>query len=123
MTISGWDVVWALKRSLTIPLAHVVGAKVESVAGKPGWKIAGTDIPRGFSAGWFRRQGRNEFWVARQTAEVVVIELRDEKYARLVLVDDPQRSPTGQRRNRLIRLTESAGCSHRRPANTSWTQV
>jgi hypothetical protein len=91
VTISGWDVVWALKRSLTIPLAHVVGAEVESVAGKPGWKIAGTGIPRGLSAGWFRKQGKNEFWVARQTAEAVSIRLRDEKYARLVLqVEHPQ---------------------------------
>jgi hypothetical protein len=91
VTISGWDVVWALKRGLTIPLAHVVGAEVESVAGKPGWKIAGTGIPRGLSAGWFRKQGKNEFWVARQTAKAVSIRLRDEKYARLVLqVDHPQ---------------------------------
>jgi hypothetical protein len=91
LTISGWDVAWALSHGLTIPLAHVVGAEVESVAGKPGWKIAGTGIPRGFSAGWFRKQGKNEFWVARQTAEAVSIRLRDEKYARLVLqVDNPQ---------------------------------
>ena len=91
VTISGWDVAWALSRGLTIPLAHVVGAEVESVAGKPGWKIIGTGIPRGLSAGWFRKQGRNEFWVARQTAEAVSIRLRDEKYARLVLqVAHPQ---------------------------------
>jgi hypothetical protein len=91
VTISGWDVVWSLKRGLTIPLAHVVGAEVESVAGKPGWRIVGTGIPRGFSAGWFRKQGKNEFWIARQSAEVVSIRLRDEKYARLVLqVDNPR---------------------------------
>jgi hypothetical protein len=91
VTISGWDVIWALSHGLTIPLAHVVGAEVESVAGKPGWKIAGTGIPRGLSAGWFRKQGKNEFWVARQTAEAVSIRLRDEKYARLVLqVEHPQ---------------------------------
>jgi hypothetical protein len=91
VTISGWDVIWALSHGLTIPLAHVVGAEVESVAGKPGWKIAGTGIPRGFSAGWFRKQGKNEFWVARQSAEAVSIRLRDEKYARLVLqVEHPQ---------------------------------
>jgi hypothetical protein len=91
VTISGWDVIWALKRSLTVPLRNVVSAEVESMAGKPGWKIAGTNIPRGFSAGWFRRQGKNEFWVSRQKAEAVAIRLRDEKYARLVLqVEDPQ---------------------------------
>ena len=91
VSITGWDVVWSLRRSLTVPLANVVDARVESVAGKPGWKIAGTGIPWGFSAGWFRRQGKNEFWVAHQSAEVVAITLRNERYTRLVLeVADPQ---------------------------------
>jgi hypothetical protein len=91
LTISGWDVAWALSHGLTIPLAHVVGAEVESVAGKPGWKIAGTGIPRELAAVRFRKDGQRSFWIAHQKAAAVVIELRDERYARLVLqVDHPQ---------------------------------
>ena len=89
--ISGWDMVWALKRELTVPLANVVGATVEGVAGKPGWKLVGTGIPRGLSAGRFRKDGQTSFWVAHQQAEAVVIALRDERYAKLVLqVSNPQ---------------------------------
>jgi hypothetical protein len=89
--MSGLDVIWALRRSLTIPLAHVVEAKVEPVAGKPGWKMWGTGIPRGFSAGKFRSQGKSEFWVAHQKQAALVITLRDETYSRIVLqVENPQ---------------------------------
>lgn len=89
--ISGWDAVWALKRSLRMPLANVAGARVEAVAGKPGWKLIGTGIPRGLAAGLFRKQGQTSFWVAHQQAPALVIDLRNERYARLVLqVDNPQ---------------------------------
>ena len=89
--ITGWDIVWSLKRGLTVPLAHVVEAKVEPVAGKPGWKMWGTGIPRGFSAGKFRSQGKSEFWVAHQKQAALVITLRDESYSRIVLqVENPQ---------------------------------
>jgi hypothetical protein len=91
VSISGMDVIWSLRRSLTVPLAHVVDAKVEPVAGRPGWKVIGTGIPRGFSAGKFRSKGKNEFWVADQKKAALVVTLRDEKYARFVLqVEDPQ---------------------------------
>ena len=89
--ITGWDIVWSLKRGLTVPLAHVIDATVEPVAGRPGWKVIGTGVPRGFSAGKFRSKGKNEFWVADQKEAALVINLRDEKYARFVLqVKDPQ---------------------------------
>ena len=91
VSISGMDVIWSLRRSLTVPLAHVVDATVEPVAGRPGWKVIGTGVPRGFSAGKFRSKGKNEFWVADQKEAALVINLRDEKYARFVLqVKDPQ---------------------------------
>ena len=91
VAISGWDVGWSLKRSLTVPLSHVIDATVEPVAGRPGWKVFGTGIPRGFSAGRFRTKGKNEFWVADQKKAALIITLRDETYARLVLqVENPE---------------------------------
>jgi hypothetical protein len=91
VTMSGLDIIWAMRKSLTVPLAHVVEAKVDQVAGKPGWKMWGTGIPGGFSAGKFRSQGKSEFWVAHQKQAALVIILRDEPYARFVLqVENPQ---------------------------------
>jgi hypothetical protein len=91
VTISGWDAIWALKRGLTIPLNHVVGASVQPVSNKLGFKVAGTGIPGGLKAGWFRAKGENEFWLAHKRTEALEITLRDEKYARLMLqVEDPQ---------------------------------
>lgn len=91
VTISGWDAVWAFKRSLTIPLAHVVGASVEPVSNKPSWRIFGTGIPGGLKAGWFRAKGENEFWLVHRRTTALEIRLRNEKYARLMLqVDDPE---------------------------------
>jgi hypothetical protein len=91
VTISGWDTFWALKRSLTIPLDHVVGASVEPVSNKMGWKVAGTGIPGGIKAGWFRAKGQNEFWLVHKRTEALEIKLRDEKYVRLMLqVEDPE---------------------------------
>ena len=91
VTMSGLDTIWALRKSLTVPLAHVVEVKVEQVAGKPGWKMWGTGIPRGFSAGKFRSQGKSEFWVAHQKQAALAITLRDETYSRIVLqVENPQ---------------------------------
>jgi hypothetical protein len=89
--INGWDAVWALKRGFTIPLNHVVGASVEPVSNKLGWKVAGTGIPGSLKAGWYRAKGENEFWLAHKRTTALEIRLRDEKYARLMLqVDDPQ---------------------------------
>ena len=91
VTVSGWDVLWALKRSLTVPLGNVVEARAVPEAGKPGWKLIGTGIPRGLSAGRFSKDGKVSFWVARQQAPAVVIELRNDRYASYVLqVEDPQ---------------------------------
>jgi hypothetical protein len=91
VTISGWDAVWALKRSLTIPLAHVVGSSVEPVSDKPSWRVFGTGIPGGLMAGWFRAKGQNEFWLVHRRTAALEIRLRDEKYARLMLqVEHPE---------------------------------
>ena len=91
VAISGWDAFWALKRSLTVPLANVVSASVEPVSNKMGFKVAGTGIPGGIKAGWFRAKGQNEFWLAHKRTEALEIKLRDEKYVRLMLqIDDPE---------------------------------
>lgn len=87
----GLDKLWSFTRELRIPLAHVRGATADpGVAGEPrGLRAPGLAVP-GKYAGTFHRDGEATFWNVSDPRDNVVIELRDEKYVRLVLtVADP----------------------------------
>ncbi|MEU8821898.1 hypothetical protein [Actinoplanes sp. NPDC048796] len=91
--VEGMDKLWALKSSLTIPLANVRGATNDpGIVSEPkGVRTAGTNMPGVVVAGSFRREGERIFWDVRDPAKAVVIELTDEHYARLIVqVDDPR---------------------------------
>ena len=54
-------------------------------------RAPGTHIPGVFAAGTFHKDGEKIFWDVRDATRAVVIELRDESFARLVLeVEDPE---------------------------------
>ena len=91
--IEGLNKLWALKSRLTIPLAHVRGATLDPgiVREWKGVRSAGTYMPGLIVAGTFRSQGERIFWDVRDADKAVVIQLREESYARLVLeVGDPR---------------------------------
>ncbi|MEV6970886.1 hypothetical protein AB0M47_37875 [Hamadaea sp. NPDC051192] len=91
--IEGMDKLWALKSRLEIPLANVRGATADPgvVRESRGIRTAGTYMPGVITAGTFRVDGERIFWDVRDPAKAVVIELRDERYARLIVqVDDPR---------------------------------
>jgi hypothetical protein len=91
--VEGMDKLWALKSTLTIPLAHVRSATLDpGIADEPkGIRAGGTRVPRVVTAGTFRQDGERVFWDVRDPQKAVVIELRDEDYARLIVeVDDPR---------------------------------
>ncbi|CAL9444218.1 hypothetical protein SUDANB171_02296 [Streptomyces sp. enrichment culture] len=93
VVIEGLHKVWALKSSLTIPLANVRGATVDPgmIAEPKGIRAPGTRVPGLITAGTFHLHGEKVFWDVRDPAKTVVVELADEEYARLVLqVDDPR---------------------------------
>ncbi|QFZ17162.1 hypothetical protein [Saccharothrix syringae] len=93
VVIEGLDKLWALKSTLTIPLANVRGATADpGIAKEPkGIRAPGTHMPGVITAGTFHLNGDRVFWDVRDPAKAVVIELADERYARLVLqVDDPR---------------------------------
>ncbi|RKT54303.1 hypothetical protein [Saccharothrix australiensis] len=93
VVIEGLNKLWALKSSLTIPLAHVRGATADpGIAKEPkGIRAPGAHLPGVITAGTFHIDGDRVFWDVRDPAKAVVIELADERYARLVLqVDDPR---------------------------------
>src|SRR5437868_3365638 len=94
LEVQGWHKLWALKSRLEIPLAHVKNVYADP---KPamGWfqglKLAGADLPHIFRAGLFYQEGNLVFWDVRHPEKTIVIELEDEKFAKLIVeVDDPE---------------------------------
>ncbi|MDQ3862104.1 MAG: hypothetical protein M3317_01120 [Actinomycetota bacterium] len=91
--VRGMDRLWALKSRLEIPLAHVVGAEVNSEVAQGWWKgirAPGTHMPGVITAGTFYQEGERVFWDVHDPESTVMIHLKDERYARLVIeVDDP----------------------------------
>ena len=91
--VRGMDRLWALKSRLEIPLSHVVGAEVDPEVAqewRKGIRAPGTHVPGVITAGTFYQEGERVFWDVHDPEKTVVIQLRDERYARLVIeVDDP----------------------------------
>ena len=92
--VQGLDRLFALTSRLEIPLSHVLGAQVDPELGHPEWwkslRLTATQIPWIVTAGTFYQEGERVFWDVHDPAKVVVIRLRDERYARLVIgVEDP----------------------------------
>jgi hypothetical protein len=91
--MEGLDRLWALRSSLTIPLANVRGATADPgmISEPTGVRVGGTNVPGVIRAGSFRVDGEHVFWDVHDAAKAVVVELSDERYARLVIeVDDPR---------------------------------
>jgi hypothetical protein len=91
--VRGMDRLWALKSRLEIPLAHVVGAEIDPEVAQ-GWRKSirapGTHVPGVITAGTFYQEGERVFWDVHDPESTVVIHLKDDLYARLVIeVDDP----------------------------------
>jgi hypothetical protein len=95
ITLTCWDRVWALKKHLSIPLAHVKSIQVQSPP-RMNWKnlrAPGTSWPGKIRAGsyWSWETHEWSFWNVRKSQRVVVIDLDGEKYSRLVLqVENPE---------------------------------
>jgi len=91
--VRGMDRLWALRSRLEIPLSHVEGAEAApEVAGRwwQGIRSGGTHVPGVITAGTFHQEGERVFWDVHDPDKAIVIRLRDERYARLVIeVEDP----------------------------------
>lgn len=89
----GWaERLLALHAPLRIPLRHVRGATDDDgYRHHLGLRVFGSSIPGLFRAGWYRKGGDSQFVYATARQHLVVIELAEEKWARLVLgVKDPR---------------------------------
>ncbi|NJQ16478.1 hypothetical protein [Streptomyces bohaiensis] len=93
VVIEGLSKLWAFKGGMSIPLANVRGATADpGIAAEPkGVRAPGAHVPGVIIAGTFHQDGEKVFWDVKDATKAVVIELADEKYARLVLqVSDPR---------------------------------
>jgi hypothetical protein len=91
--VQGMDRLWALKSRLEIPLTHVVDAEVDPKIAQ-GWRkgirASGTHVPGVITAGTFYREDERVFWDVHDPERAVMIQLREERYARLVIeVENP----------------------------------
>jgi hypothetical protein len=86
-TVLGWDKLWALRSRLEVPLAHV--RDVHADAPQRGWsqglKVLGAGLPNVFREDTFYQDGGWVFWGVRHPDKVIVEELRDERFQRLVV--------------------------------------
>lgn len=86
--VRGADKLWALKSSLEIPLPHIITIRADPAAAR-GWyhglRMPGTNIPGVITAGTFYQDGKRVFWDVHNPENTVVIELRDERYAELIV--------------------------------------
>jgi hypothetical protein len=92
--VRGLDRIFALKSRLEVPLSHVLGAEVDPDLRHPNplksLRLTATQIPWVVTAGTFYQDGERVFWDVHDPEKVVVIQLKDERYARLVIgVEDP----------------------------------
>ena len=91
---TGWDHVWALRGGVRVPLAHVTGARVGNKKAETktlSLRLGGTYVPGLLAAGLYRtRGGGRQLWAAHRGPDVLVVDLHDERWGRLVLeVPDP----------------------------------
>ena len=111
-TVRGLDQFWAMKREIRVPLNHIVGMR-ESPSPSIGWfdgfKLTGTSFPNRFRAGTFYQQGGKVFWDVHQGGKVLVVDLKDEGYKKLILEMDSPASAirmikdAAERRKRLFK--------------------
>ncbi len=85
------ETIGALRRSFEIPLKDVRGATTDNSYIRCGWenglgfRSPGTGFPGLIAEGTFRKNGQKVFSLWRKGQEVVVIELANSKWDRLVI--------------------------------------
>ncbi len=92
--VLGRDRLYAVKRKVDVPAAHIAGVRRAGAdVGRPrGIRLAGASLPGVIYAGSFRGSGGWTFWDVRvkDAANVIVVDLKDDFYTQLVVeVRDP----------------------------------
>jgi len=95
VALQGWERVWALRRRLIIPRGKIVHAEWRAGPFEihASLRLAGTGLPGVLTAGTFYGQGMKQFlylrrpqgWRRATVANVLVLDLHDMFYQRVVL--------------------------------------
>jgi hypothetical protein len=93
--ILGWHKLWAFKSRLDFPLEHLVEARCWSEGsdqyGARGIRAPGTYLPGVIVAGTYHKGGKHIFYDVHDFNRAIVLEFRDEWYARAIVeVPDPE---------------------------------
>ena len=87
--VQGWDKLWSLTSRLEIPLEHVIDVRPADDQVE-GIRVPGTHIPGVITAGTFVQEGSSVFWDVHDPMKAIAMDLRDERYSKLVIeVADP----------------------------------
>ncbi len=96
MTVQGLDRLLAFKSEVRVPLAHIVNverADEEARRWWHGWRAPGTQLPGLVTAGTFYGSEGRVFWDVHDPNRAIVLHLRDDRYAKLIIeVEDPESS-------------------------------
>jgi len=91
--VEGWDKLWSLRSHLVIPIGHVNRVYADPTIAEGWWhgfRVGGAEIPGVITAGTFYQHGNWIFWDVHNPENVIVIDLHDERYEKLIVeVADP----------------------------------
>jgi len=84
--IQGVDVILAFKRSITIPLEHVVSVSTDKVPWEPfqQLKVAGTALPGVIKDGFFLSSDGLLFFEMHHPDKCITVTLNNEKYKKII---------------------------------------
>jgi hypothetical protein len=107
--VRGMDRLFTLRSRLEVPLSHVEGAEADPEEARRRWHgilASGVWVPGPITTGTYFQEGELVFWDVHDPEKTVVIRLRDERYARLVIeVEDPETT--------VARVNDAVGASDR----------
>jgi hypothetical protein len=87
--VQGWDKLWSMTSRLEIPLENVLDVR-SADASVGGVRLRGTCLPGVITAGTFLQEGSWVFWDVHNPAKAIAVDLRDERYSKLIIeVVDP----------------------------------
>lgn len=77
---------WSFQKKLEIPMSNIMGATIDKdiVNTKKGLRAPGLGLPNKWSGTW-TLDGEKHFWNVTRGTDPVVIQLKNEKFSRLIL--------------------------------------
>ncbi len=89
----GIDIILAIRKSITIPLEHVLSVSTDRISWKPfeQIKVAGTSLPGVIKDGMFLSNDGLLFFEMHNPDKCITVSLKNEKYKKIIFeVDDKE---------------------------------